>query len=373
MKRLEKSGDNGFLYSNVENSPDLFRSAAMASPKGPISKEDGTILRELSLVASEGRLPEWWTEQETAYLSTCPPEKAARYVIYRYKFQVYPTTKTVPDFPTYVLVEPVSSCNLRCPMCFQTDKTFTRKPYMGVMSFDLFRAVIDECHANHTGAITLASRGEPLLHPEFDKMLAYLKEKFFEIKINTNGTALTERLCHAILENEVNNIVFSIDAGDKSTYEKLRFGARFEDTLEGVKMFSRIRRESYPSSKTRVRVSGVKVLELQDVNAFRELWRQHVDEVTIFDAQMRWDTYNNPVNSEMTSPCGFIWERFYVWFDGTCNPCDVDYKSKLSPGTYGAGTSIRDIWHSQALNRLRAAHLANERTKIEPCDRCGVA
>ena len=28
----------------------------------------------------------------------------------------------------YLLIEPVSTCNLRCPFCFQTDKTFTKKP-----------------------------------------------------------------------------------------------------------------------------------------------------------------------------------------------------------------------------------------------------
>ena len=38
-------------------------------------------------------------------------------------------------FTSYLLVEPVSTCNLRCPFCFQSDKSFTKKPYMGVMDF----------------------------------------------------------------------------------------------------------------------------------------------------------------------------------------------------------------------------------------------
>ncbi len=68
------------------------------------------------------------------------------------------------DAPPYILIEPISTCNLRCPFCFQTDPTFTKKPYMGIMDFVLFKKIIDECDQIGVGAITLASRGEPTLH-----------------------------------------------------------------------------------------------------------------------------------------------------------------------------------------------------------------
>ena len=61
-------------------------------------------------------------------------------------------------------------------MCFQTDKTFTRKPYMGIIELDFFRSVIDQCRDLGVGALTLGSRGEPTMHPEFLNMLQYLKK-----------------------------------------------------------------------------------------------------------------------------------------------------------------------------------------------------
>ena len=64
-------------------------------------------------------------------------------------------------YPPHLLIEPVSTCNLRCPFCFQTDKTFTRKPFMGVMEFDFFKKIVDEADQLGIGAVTLASRGEP--------------------------------------------------------------------------------------------------------------------------------------------------------------------------------------------------------------------
>ena len=50
-------------------------------------------------------------------------------------------------------------------MCFQTDKSFTTNEYMGTMDLDLFKKVVDMSCDEGIGAITLASRGEPTLHP----------------------------------------------------------------------------------------------------------------------------------------------------------------------------------------------------------------
>ena len=61
------------------------------------------------------------------------------YLIYRYKFQLYPKKRIVSKFPIYILIEPTSVCNLRCTMCFQVDKTFTKKKYMGFMDLNLYK------------------------------------------------------------------------------------------------------------------------------------------------------------------------------------------------------------------------------------------
>ena len=60
----------------------------------------------------------------------------------------------------------------------------------------------------------------------------------------------------------------------------------------------------------------------------------------------------------------------YVWFDGKVNPCDADYKSKLSYGNVKEN-SIKEIWNSQKLDKLKEDHLNHSRNKIIPCDRCG--
>jgi len=340
-----------------------------------LDPEDKIIIEKLvNEIKSTSSFPIWWSEQESTYISKISnKEKLINYIIFRYKFRNYPSQGIVTKFPLYVLLEPVSACNLRCPFCFQVDPDFTRKPYAGIMDMTLFKRVIDECEENGTGAITLASRGEPTLHPHFSKMLEYLTDKFFEVKINTNGTRLTDEICHSIFKNKVDDVILSIDTEDKELFESLRKNAVFEDVLQNVMNLYNIRKKFYPDSNTAIRISGVYSSPAQDNKKFAEFWGQYADEITITALEERWDTYNNKTHPDFLKPCQMIWERFYVWWDGVCNPCDVDYKSKLSPGTLSKDNSIKDIWHSKTHNLLRLNHKSAMRSGCLPCDRCGVS
>ena len=340
-----------------------------------LDSEDKKIVRKIVFqMESTGSLPSWWSEQESSYLSKISSkEKSIKYVIFRYKFRTFPIDRVSTNFPLYVLLEPVSACNLRCPFCFQTDPDFTRKPYAGIMDMSLFKRVIDECEENGTGAITLASRGEPTLHPKFTEMLDYAANKFFELKINSNGTRLTDEICHSIFKNGVNDVVLSIDTEQKELFEKLRLNANFDEVVENVKNLYRIRNQYYPGSQTAIRISGVYCGPEQDNQKFADFWGQWADEITIAEVEERWDTYKNPVQPDFSTPCQNVWERFYVWWDGICNPCDVDYKSELSPGQLNDKNSIKEIWNSKIYKLLRLNHANGMRTGCYPCDRCGVS
>ena len=59
-----------------------------------------------------------------------------------------------------------------------------------------------------------------------------------------------------------------------------------------------------------------------------------------------------------------------IWFDGKINPCDADYKSYLNYGD-AKKNNLKKIWNDKIIEKNRRLHLANERNKIVPCDRCG--
>lgn len=300
-------------------------------------------------------------------------QKKINYLFFRFKFNKASNNKVKYDFPPYLLIEPVSACNLKCPMCFQIDKSFTRKPFMGIMKMPLFKKVVDEANEIGVGAITLASRGEPTMHPKLSEMLDYIrqKENIYELKLNTNGSFLTESLCHKIFEYKVDTIVISADHYEKETFEKLRKGSNYEKIVENVKMLHSIREKHYKQNETEIRISGVDYYKNLDQKKFYNFWIPYADNVSSSAAVERWDTYNNSPDPKISSPCTFLWDRMYVWFDGKCNPCDADYKSYLSYGNV-ANETIKNIWNGDKLNELREKHLKSKRVEINPCDRCGI-
>ena len=374
----DKSGEHGhrahYLGENACVFPydaDALRSLA---EQAVVRKTDQPYLDELlNSFGSTGELPFSWTPQEQIYISRHDDSSVIPYLLYRFKFRVLPKRREVTDFPVHVLVEPTSACNLRCVMCFQTDRTFTKKPFIGMIDMGLFRSVVDQAAEGGAGALSLGSRGEPFMHREMGNMLRYASDKkaFFDLKINTNATRFDEAICHDILSSNVNLIALSIDAHNKEVYEDIRVRGNWDKVVANVRLLRKIRDQHYPNSPAEIRVSGVRFRDDQDEDLFHSFWSEICDSVVFVRVQQRWNTYENPVHPDNTSPCDFLWERLFVWHDGSTNPCDEDYKSLLSPGSVHE-QSIRDIWHGEALNAIREKHLSKRRGDCLPCDRCGV-
>jgi radical SAM protein with 4Fe4S-binding SPASM domain len=200
-------------------------------------------------------------------------------------------------------------------------------------------------------------------------MLDYCKGKFFEVKMNTNATRLTDKLIHKILQSGVTDIVFSVDSYKKEEYESIRIGGIFEQVFNNIKKFTDIKKNEYPNSKCSTRVSGVKVSESQNSEEFNKFWSKYVDHVVMVTMKHRWDTYHNSTEIMSPNPCSILWGRMYVWYDGKCNPCDEDYKSELEVGNVNT-KSIKEIWHDQQYTLLRKLHQEGNRKSVFPCDRC---
>ncbi|MDA2932773.1 radical SAM protein [Acidobacteria bacterium AH-259-D05] len=292
-----------------------------------------------------------------------------RYLFYRYRYEMFPRQRILDEFPPCLHIEPTSICNYTCVFCFQTDKELTdpQNGHMGMMDLDLCKRIIDQAQGK-CEAITLVSRGEPLMNRQIEDMLAYASGKFLGLKINTNASFLDERKCHAILRAGVNTLVFSADAAAEPLYSQLRVGGKLDRVVANIRLFQEIRSRHYPDSKTITRVSGVKFCADQNLDDMEGLWGDLVDEVAFVKYQPWENTYQRPIN-EIGTPCSDLWRRMFVCFDGTVNPCDVDYKSTLAVGN-ATQESLSDIWRGEKYSALRAAHGSGCRDTVSPCNRC---
>jgi len=309
--------------------------------------------------------------QEIQYLERNSIDVWTKYLIHRKKFNYYENNQTLPDFPIYLIIEPVSACNLRCPFCHQVDDNFTNnKKMMGSMDFSLFKKIIDEASDSGTNAITLTCRGEPTLHPQIGEMLEYCSGKFLELKMNTNATRLNEKLIHQILKSGMTDLVFSVDSYFKEEFESLRVGAIFEDVLNNIKKFKEIREKFYPNSSCVTRVSGVNVGK-QDPVKFKEFWEQYVDYVVMVKMLQRWDIYKNRKEDAGKGFCHYLGRSLSIYFDGAVIPCDIDYEGRLSVGSIKEN-SIKEIWLGEKYKQMVLDHKNGKRSKYFPCDRCPI-
>jgi hopanoid biosynthesis associated radical SAM protein HpnH len=91
-------------------------------------------------------------------------------------------------FPLVVELEPLFACNLACPGCgkIQHPTEVLRKR----VSVEQAVAAMEECGA----PVVSIAGGEPLLHPEIDRMVAALVERELFVYLCTNGVLMRRKL-----------------------------------------------------------------------------------------------------------------------------------------------------------------------------------
>ena len=50
-----------------------------------------------------------------------------KYLVHRYRYEMFPQLYELDNYPPYLQIEPTSFCNYRCVFCYQTDRTLTTK------------------------------------------------------------------------------------------------------------------------------------------------------------------------------------------------------------------------------------------------------
>lgn len=325
----------------------------------------------LLLGSGQGADGFWLRPHAIEELHRLSDDELPRYLFYRFRYDVFPAKKELDAFPPCVQIEPTSVCNYRCVFCYQTDeKLQDRKAgHKGRMELDMFKRVVDQIDGE-VEAVTLASRGEPLLCKDIVGMLEYLSGKFLGLKINTNAWYLDEEKAHALLASGANTIVFSADAADEELYAKLRVNGRLDKVLENVRMFSDIKAKHYPQSRTITRVSGVKFSDQQNFVDIEKFWSEYVDQVAFVDYNP-WVSVYDAKPTAIDAPCSDLWRRTFVWWDGRVNPCDVDYLSSLALGNINE-TPLSVLWTGEGYERLRQTHLDGGRGGVMPCANCAL-
>jgi radical SAM protein with 4Fe4S-binding SPASM domain len=131
------------------------------------------------------------------------------------------------ELPSYLQLEPVGQCNLRCQMCpiqYRTDAPADGAP--AFMPFERFRSIVDQFpDLEH---LHLQGMGEPMLHPRFFDMVEYAVTRRVRVTTNSNLTVLSPRRAERCVSSGLGIVHVSIDAASPDAYARIRVGSRLE-------------------------------------------------------------------------------------------------------------------------------------------------
>jgi radical SAM protein with 4Fe4S-binding SPASM domain len=141
---------------------------------------------------------------------------------------------TVVELPSFVQIEPVGQCNLRCRMCpiqYRTDGTPGGHP-PAFMGYAAFCGIIDQFP--RLTELHLQGMGEPLMHPRFFDMVAYAAQRGITVSTNSNLTLLGEKRALECVKSGLARIHVSLDGATARTYEFIRLHAKFDRVLRNI-------------------------------------------------------------------------------------------------------------------------------------------
>lgn len=287
--------------------------------------------------------------------------------------------------PFIINIDPSDKCNFQCKFCPTGDRELMKKTpgrNFGTMDFELYKKIIDDLaeFEDKIKVIRLYKDGEPLLNPNFAKMVAYAKNSGFVDRVDTttNAALLNKDLSLKIIEAGLNRINISIEGVRDEQYKEFSgANVNFEKLVENIAFFY----EHRAQCEMIVKING-DVISEEDKQTFLDTFGDITDGIFIESIMDCWPTfelekvevnesrgiYGQEIKEVLTCPYPFY--SFPINSDGTASLCFLDWHRKLVIGDVKKQT-VKEIWESDAMKNYQKMFLRGERKSHPICAECG--
>lgn len=332
-----------------------------------------------------------------------------------------PAPERVPT-PTYVQIEPVGQCNLRCTMCpINYREDLPLHGSQKFMDFDLYCRIVDQF--TNLKILHLQGLGEPTLHPRFFDMIEYAVKKGVRVTTNTNLTLLTERRVERCVTSGLDTLHFSIDGTNAKTYEAIRINAHFDKVIKNLDnlvqakarlnsalphlhMVMVIMRQNLAELPDLVRLAkeyGAEEVFAQQLShdfgdpafhkKFQPLNGYIKEQSLLYEDPERIEHYfgeakalaqelgvtlrlprprPKPYGPEISGRdrCDWPWSSAYISFQGYAMPCCIASVPEVKNFGLLDGTNLEEIWNNEGYNAFRQELAASKPPEI--CKFCSI-
>lgn len=287
--------------------------------------------------------------------------------------------------PYSLSIDPCNLCNFKCKFCaMQTVKekqNYTKQ----MMSYKLFTKIINDIaeFPDRLKILRICGQGEPLLNPEFCKMVSYAKNKKITnyIETITNGSCLNPQLNQALADSGIDRIRISIEATTAQGYKNVANAQiDFDKFIANIKdLYLRCKGKTEIYIKT----VDVSVPSQKDKNEFYKIFGDICDRIFIDHVIPLWSDFNEinehfklkndkGVHNQKIKKimiCPFPFYSLIINADGEATACCADWKRKLVFGNLN-NVSLKQIWNSDLLHQFWRDLASKKKNNYEMCKKC---
>ena len=280
-----------------------------------------------------------------------------------------------PDFPhKEMLVELINICNHKCVFCAHSK--MTRKA--SEIDPELLNKIMREAHALGVKEIGFYSTSEPFLCKNLSCYVKQAKEIGFEyVYISTNGAIATKEQLEHVINNGVDSLKFSINAGTVETYEFIHGQNDFEKVIENLKFCWEYRMFSKKEFKLYVSYIITRY-NINEIDHFKKHYMQYCDYISfnpIFNlGGMVPEIYDDisvaPLPSKaFKRPCHNLFDSIGITSEGYLTACGcADFQGYLIVADLNK-TSLYEGWYSDKFTELRRRYMNDELEGLQ-CYNC---
>lgn len=294
-------------------------------------------------------------------------------------------------WPLNMQLELASCCNLRCPVCPVGTAEMSRPAQF--LDADLFERVMAEV-GPYLLIGALWAWGEPLLHPDLDRVLAIAARYPFMTLISTNGQTLDQpRVQSALREHPPAYLIVALDGLTDETSAVYRRGARLGPALAGVRELAGWKRRT----GARFPVLHMRLLAMRhnehEIPRLREFAADHQFDMVSLRSLSIIDSPDQvahsgllPVSPELRAysyhgggrarRADFVCQHAFTFptllADGTVIACEQDYNASRPYGKVGNGTSFADVWFGAQARAVRKT-IRDSAAELSFCRNCPFA
>jgi MoaA/NifB/PqqE/SkfB family radical SAM enzyme len=274
--------------------------------------------------------------------------------------------------PHILSIEPINSCNLRCPFCF-TGAGGIGRPRT-VLSMALYRKLLAEL-GDYLYLVKAYNWGEPLLCPHLLQMIEETEARGIAIVVNTNlSLPLDDAKADQLIRSGLTQLVVSIDGATQQVYERYRVGGDLERVLANCRRLVAAKwRAGGPLPHLTIEFHPFP-WNVQDEPAIRALATELGMSLRVFkgcvpgpdwDGGQRYAYCGDPI----PLPCTWLWTTAVVAANGGIAPCNGTFYSGddigyLDPDDL-ARHSFRDVWNNERFQLARRFFIRRDGTPAE--------